>query len=503
MSAWTDWLANPDASRALLVEVNCYSGAAEVTRYLSTHGFTTEPGDTPANQWYDNRLVGSPMFSSRMSEVFTGRSTVSWGELEIDNSDGDLDNWLDDNWDGREIIVKLGDPDWTYSQYGTILTGTVERLEVVNDSTLQLVVRDRQKDLDIPVQSNLLTSGERAGEPVPLCHGRVRNITPVNIDASTLTYQIHDGAVSDITAVYDNGAQLALSTDSCATGGYTKDLSSGKITLCSSPVGTITCDADGANPSATWLTTAGEIMDDLLDRIGPLSSADIDATALAALDTDAPYTLGLYIRERRNLLDVLDDIANSAGAYYGFKRDGVFSAAVFTVPAGSPVITLDNIETLYDLEIDLGDPPIWRQRLSHERNWTLQQGDGLAACVGTASCPNGEHPIDWLSEQYRTVSSEDTSIKTAHLLARDPDAKPTLIDTSANATTEAARLLTLHKVPRVRSTTTAFCGPYQVDMGEEVTLQDDRFGLSAGEDCRVVGITEQWLENIIELELWR
>jgi hypothetical protein len=499
VTVFADWLADPDATRAILAEVKVYTSGAEVTRYLSTHGFTTEPSDTPSNQWYDSRLAGTPEFTASMDELFTGRSTSAWGELEVDNSDGELDSWLDDSWDGREVVIKIGDPDWSYSQYGVILTGTIESLEISDDSTLRLVIRDRQKELDIPVQESLFTTGDSVDQPIPLCYGACSNVPAILIDPANNLYQVHDGIIEGIDAVYDNGAKLELSTVNCNKN-YTEDLANGQFTLCDPAVGTVTVDVKGAKPSGSYLTTIEDIVGDLIERIGPLTTSDIDASSLSALPS---YGIGLYIRERMNLLDILDQIANTIGAWYSFNRDGEFTMSVFTAPSGLAITEIDGVESVGDLEIDIGKPPIWRQRVNYDRNHWVQYGDGLASCVAEETCANGSHGIDWLANQWRTVSSSDSAIKTTHLLARDPDAKETILSTEADAQTESDRLLLLHKVKRVRYNVTAQAIGYQVSLGDVITLKDSRFGLSSGIDCRVVGITEHWLDNKVELELWR
>ncbi|MDP7218785.1 MAG: hypothetical protein QF565_09380, partial [Arenicellales bacterium] len=99
--------------------------------------------------------------------------------------------------------------------------------------------------------------------------------------------------------------------------------------------------------------------------------------------------------------------------------------------------------------------------------------------------------------------SEDASIKTTHLLAQDPDLYPSMIAGSANATTEAARLQTLFGTQRYTYTVSAYVAPYQVEIGDVVTITDDRFDLGAGVDCRVTGLTEFFIDNRIELELWQ
>lgn len=495
MSAFTDWLSDTEAERVLLAEVKVWSGGAETTRYLSTHGFKTDPGDTPANTYYDQRLVGDPFFERRLNEVFGGRTFVGIGGLEIDNLDGSLDGWLTDAFDGRRVTLKLGDPSWSISEFGTILVGTAERLEVVDDSTLRLIIRDRQAELNIAVQENLISTGDSANEPIPLCYGLVRNIEPVLIDSATLEYQVHDGPINDITNVYDNGISVA----------FTKNLANGKFTLNQNPYGRITCSVQGAKPSA-YLTKTGEIIRDLVSRVGPLTDpGDLNTTSFSDLDTAVPYTVGLYIRDRRNLLDALDELVLGIRGYYGFDRNGLFEVGRLEAPSGSAVMEIDGkLEIFGDLRVEMDEIPQLRTRLGYQRNWTVQGSDldrvglGGELAGGVTNARRG-----FLANEYRTASASDSAVKTAHLSALDPERLPTLIDSLTDANTEASRQQTLFGTQRFRYEVEGAVGPYQLKLNDPVTLKDARFGLAAGVLCRVIGIRESLLDNRVEVMLWR
>jgi len=557
MGVWEDWLANKAATRCLLVEAKAYSGAAEVTRYLGTHALVTAPGDTPSNTIYYPRISGDVSFKREMAEVFLGQTVVSWGGIDIDNRDGEYDSWVNDAWDGRDITLKLGDPSWAISAFGTILTGKIERLEVSGDKTLTLYIRDKQLVLDVPIQDTLLTTGERTGEPVPLCMGNVRSLTPVLIDTSFLIYQVHDGEINAISAVYDGGVTLnyqsstlngainstvtsivlasasafsvsgvvriedeyvaytgittntltgctrgyagstaASHATSTAVDGsdYAKDLVNGKFILGGSPVYQITCDIQGAKPS-TYMTKPGELLKYMVSTIGPLATGELDTTALTALDTDAPYTLGLYVRDRSNLLDECDQVSVSVGGYYGFDRAGDFTCGILTTPTGTAVVDFDELEMLGDIEVEIIGPPRWRSRLGYQKCWTVQDRDSLGGSVSDATAA-------FLEQEYRTEVSTATGVKVAHLHAADPEREDTLIDTSVNAATEVARRQTLWGSQRYVYTIEAFATPFQLDLNDVVSVTDDRYSLN-GTKMRVISIEEWPVESRIRVGLWK
>lgn len=495
MSDWDGFLGNPDAEKVLLIRVRCYvPGLADpyVTKYLSSKTFITSPTDSPASTIFENRIIGSPYFRRAIPEVFTGRSLSAFGDILIDNSDGELDEWLTYGWDGRWIEIRLGDADWAWDDYQIILVGRVQRLVVDSDRELRLEIRDNGQALDVPVQSSQYTTGDAADLPKPLCYGQVYNITPVLIDSAAQTYQIHDGPIDSIQGVYDNGIFLALTT------GYTANLTAGTITLVNNPSGLITVDCKGATPASTWLSTPGQIVNDILTRsngIG-LASGDIDSASLTTVDSGRGYALGLYIAERENAIDVLDKIATSIGAWYGFDRNGLFQMGLFDAPSGTSALEIQSSDTAGDLNTRLHDIPLWRVRCTYQKNWTVQDADGLAGAMNTSRRA-------LVTQIGKNQGRNDGGIKTMHTAARDPDRYETLMWSGTDAGNEMQRMLDLFGVQRFMHSVRVFAKPFSVDLGDIVTLYDERFGMSGGVQCIIVGLTEYYSDNTVELELFR
>ena len=79
-----------------------------------------------------------------------------------------------------------------------------------------------------------------------------------------------------------------------------------------------------------------------------------------------------------------------------------------------------------------------------------------------------------------------------------------LVDATA-AATEAARRLGLYKATRsmyavrARLDSSALS---QVELGAVVRLQLNRFGMSTGQDFRVIGFTADYRLSVLELTLW-
>ncbi|MEX2281797.1 MAG: hypothetical protein WEE89_04895 [Gemmatimonadota bacterium] len=206
-----------------LVELVAYDPGLPGTTTLrySTKGHVTGPAETPANTFYDPRVV-QPATIRRLlfSEGTTqGRSKVALGDLILANDDGELDGLIDYGVDGRAITIRRGLPGAAYpAGFPVALVTTMEQLEV-NTSRVIVRLRDRQAELDKPLQAtkydgdNVPPDGLEGGEelkdkPKPVLYGQATNISPVPVNPSRLIYQLADGLLASVENVYDSGVSL-------------------------------------------------------------------------------------------------------------------------------------------------------------------------------------------------------------------------------------------------------------------------------------------------------
>jgi len=448
------------------------------------HGstFVSEPADTPANQFYDDIVLSIPEYRSSMA------SSMPAGVVLISNEAAARDSWFDDAWDGRDITIYLGDPSWPKSDFRISLTGIIDDIDAPRISEIQFHIRDKKKLLDAPTQTTLLTTGPRKGQPSPLCYGTVFNICLIQIDPVAHIYKVHDGPISAVNAVRDDGAALG------APGGYTADLPNGTITLSSSPVGRLTADVDGANPGGSFLVNAAEIIEDLVTR-EVLTSGDLDSASFSDFETTAPQTLGLFIEDQQTLVRTVDSILESVGGWWSFNRDGKIILGQLDEASGVEDLTLDADDILQSgLTMTDRQNVVKTVRVGYARNWAVQT-DNLAHSIS-------ETLKGILGQEYSVVSSTDGSVSTAHPAATEPDMKGTFIVSESDAQDESDRLLALHDTPRHTYSINAMLGPSQVEIGDIIELTHPRFGFDSGVDAVVVSISEQSTLNQITLGLW-
>ena len=460
------WLANDNQRRCVLAEAHYHDGISEKVRYFATTPFVSGPADTPANQPYDDLLKDVPEIRSVID------ADEALGTLRLTNLGGIIDGWLDDAFAGWPLKLYLGSPDWSRDDFRLVLNGICSGIESPSSSVLALNVKDKRYLLDVPLQNNLLASNE----PKPICLGSVFNIEPVLVNAATHTYQVHDGAVSNIV-VRDNGVAISPSMN----------LGNGKFSLGAAPVGRLTCDV------VQTTNTAATMIDWLARRVG-LVSAEIDSANLAAFANTA--TLGLYVRDQRTAAECMTDVVRSCGGFYRFDRSGLLQIVRLEAP-GASVLSLDTDDVAEGgLTVQKIEQPRSRIRLSYKRNWSAQDADSLAGSVS-------ESNRDLYSREYSTVTADNAAIKTQYPLADEPDVIETLFANQPDAQAEANRRMTMRGQKRIVYKIKSFSAPFQIHIGDTTTVTHPRHGFAVGANAVVVGLREKPTRNRVELEVWK
>lgn len=623
-------LASPNASRRYLVIIQGYdpSLGGVQSYYFGDPGagrpYISDPGDSPGNTIFEPRLRAEEsfrftrsMFVPGSQDVRGGRSFPGIGAIVLDNLDGELDGFKSIGFDGRAITVLMGGEDFAYAEHEVIFRGTVDGLPEVSTDRVVFQVRDRQAELDKPVQADLFagTGGIEGGpdltdQPKPIALGIVRNIEPIplGIIGGLPSYRFNDDAVEafdvSLHMAYDAGIGLVRSVGSPPSAGeFTIDAATGVLTIYSPPAGRITLDAWGA----AGVATLADAIEYLVTVYGGVSPADLDTAAFTALAAALPGPIGAWIPAGGNLLDILDALCGPLGVFYGFNRAGEFTVAQLDEASGSPALSLteDEILDLLRLQSEL---PIWRQTIGYARSQVVQDGTDLTAAyqntvtngtfatasdwtlgagfsisggllvatagssssatqdqtlvagmsyaltfdvptwtagnvqpriegvdLGAAITAPGSYRRDFVAQgaaaqtleflknaagagaidnvvlvpsrlefvrqSYRTVTVDDPTVKTVHLLAGE-NRQDTCLDDASDAAAEAARQLDLHGTRRDVYRVRAKVQPFAVDLNDVVSIQDSRFGLSAGQIGRVVEIEENAARNEVVLTVW-
>lgn len=507
--------------RTIAIEITAAINPAGEGRtfYLSDARLVTQPTDTPSNTSFDETLLdpGSIAMTAFGDGRTGGGTRLALGEIRLANLDGQYDGWLDYGFDGRRVVIRRGSGGAYPGDFGSVFSGTVEAL-TVNRAEVVIRLRDKQLIFDRPALtttyagSNELPNGiegtanDIKGQPKPRLFGVVKNIAPPCVNTSKLVYQISDGGVASVEAVYDRGDAIPFDNDYGdvasllaaipPAGSYATCLSRGLVRLGSSPTGLVTVDAtQGSNPSDR---TAAQILRQLAILAG-VSGDSISGADIAALDDANPSVIGIWLSAQDTFAKAMDMVAGSVGAYYGFDQTEVLRVARLEAPAGSAVLALQEEDILDRIErrpARDGDLPAWSMTVRYGRIWTVQ-GQDIAGSV------NPDRRAE-LATEYRAVRVEDASVKSQFLLASE-DAVDTLLINAAEAEAEAVRRLELHKVRRnffdVTVPADLFIESGAVLM-DVVSLTSTRFGLSEGRLFRLLGFRPELARGRVTLTLW-
>ncbi len=490
------------------------------TFYFGDEGYTTLSTDTPPKTSILDRLLnpGSLGIHTYSDGRTGGVTKLEMGQIKIANADGLYDAWRTYSVDGQPAIMRsgtLGDP--YPASFTTIMSATMEDLDM-DWNTIEIRLRDKTFIFDKPVittkyaGNNSLPNGlegnatDIKGKNKPRTIGKVFNVAPPLVNTSKYTYQVNNGTVSDIPAVYDGGLLLTKGLDYAnstllhaaapAVSTYITCFAEGLFRLGSIPAQQITADViQGANVAAR---TVAQILKQLaLDAgllIGNISSADV-----TALDTANSAVVGVYIDDDSNFISIMDKVVNSIGGWYGFDGPGVLRMGRLTAPTGTPVATLydydfgENIERVIARENGL---PVWSVKVNHTLIWVVQTSglNGAATVLQRA----------YLSQAFRTEVVENATIKTQYSLAKTLSVD-TLLTSAADALTEATRLLAMYQTRRdmfqVPLDIHTF-SDYNLKLMDVISIHVNRFGMDNGRLFIILGINIDVDINVVTISVW-
>ena len=474
------WLKNPDAKRVTLVEVDVYSGS-EITRYLSTRGYNTGGADTPANQVYLPVITDRSLAYKESLSLQDGNdASLNVGDIEINNQDGALDSWFDDVWTNRSIKAYIGDPRWARADFRMIFNGITAAISSSSRGTINLKVTDKLQRLNTPlIETKLGGTTPNKDMVLPFCAGEAHNISPLLSNPVTLEYQFHAGATEGAFEVRDNGKPVSV-TYSAATG---------KFTLNQASFGTITASVQGAKLGGTYVNTVAKVVEMMVTEYGKAAdqfdTGDLDTAQLAAFNTAHPDPIGIYCGDRTNVLNACRDVASSVGAQLRMTRLGLLQLLQVDLASLSPTFTIEPKHMLQqDLRIEQVLPVKASVKLGFCPAYTIQ--NNLLTTI-----PD-EHKKLFAQEWLVSVKT-DATVQALYHLNAEPVQQDTYLLRRVEADVEAQRRLDLWKVQRK---VYSFEGVpelvQQLFLGQEVTLQHPRFGLSGGVDGMVVSLEIDW-----------
>lgn len=477
-----------------------FSASLTLKVYVSTSaGDATFPADALPNQPFRD-VLQSFQFTRSIMQADIGQFTTGTGSLVISNADANYD-FLPASYaiDGRAITVKIGDRNVSYDQWFPLARVTAKTWRIKTD-TIEVPLVDYSYKLEVPLQSDTYggTGGadggaDLTGKRKPLTFGYCQNVSAVTVVPSLLIYQVHDGSVQAIDAVYDRGAALTFGSDvanyaalaalSVAANFYSTCKAQGLFKLGVAAAGTVTADVHGENGSGYIETTADIVQWAVLHRT-VLVSGDLSASSFTALNGSQPAPIGYFVGpdDSITVAAFVANIMSGIGGWGGHRLDGTFEVRRFEAPTGTPVDSFTRADMVgADIQReplpDAYDPPRQRWRVPYALNWTVQTD--LAGTVSAARKA-------FVAEPYRLVQTTSATILADHPFSQDRDPVIAYFQNQSDAAAEAARLPALFKTTRAIYRFPAPRRGLRRDLGDVIQVTHPRFDLSQGRLATIV-----------------
>jgi lysophospholipase L1-like esterase/chitodextrinase len=483
------WLNNQTALRCILAEVTANVSGTETTFYLSSKGYVSRSGDTPANTVYFPAIAGGVNVVEEIT--LDGTASMAYGDLELYNVAGERDGWLDYVWSNRSIKVYIGDLSWPRADFQLIFDGVIADIDSKSRDRVNLKIRDKLERLNSPVSDvKLGGTTPNADNVLPLIFGEVFNVTPLLTNPATLEYQVHSGRIAGIIEVRDNGVPITS---------YTPSLETGKFNLTAAPAGVITVSAQGyatTNIGAEYFNTVAELIQIIALNYGKAStrflSADLDLSNLVAFEGANKQPVGVYINARENVINVIQQMAASVGAVAVMSRLGKLQLLKITFPPTGTPTAITNADIVQDsLRIISRVNVTSSVKLGYCKNWTTQTG--LQTGIPEAH-------KDLLSNEFLTITRTNNLVSTLYKLDAEPIQRDTLLLATADASAEADRHMDIFKTPRTVFGFELFSQGLFLNLGDAVTLTHPRFNLSAGKTGTVIKLQPDWMTSRVYVE---
>jgi len=308
------WIEDDRAVRVILIETKCVepvSGAVEAV-YFASSSFVTKLEDV-LSVFYAPLMRGGLDFAQAIDLDLQGNQ--SYGDIELDNSSGDLDWMFDRVWLYKEFKAYVGDATWPRRDFRQIFDGTIEDIDSSVRDTVNVRLRDKLYRLDMPLSDMKVGgTGPNASRLVPITFGECHNITPVLVSQASLIYVYHTRVTERVIEVRDNGIPVAFNFLAGAPASFQ---------LQKQPFGRITCSVQGDRTAGGvfgtgYVSSVAALTQRLMKEWGTeknnrFTAEDIDVSNFNYFDTRNKAPVGLYATERTTVLDACQQIAGSVG----------------------------------------------------------------------------------------------------------------------------------------------------------------------------------------------
>lgn len=449
----------------------------------------------PASTNYPPIIEGGLQVSESIS--LDGSPSMSYSNIEISNENGMRDYWLNYVWVNRAIKIYVGDLAWAKADFQLVFDGIIFDIDSSSRENLVLKIRDKLQRLNNPISTTevkdiypaTLDTADYYHSFVPLTFGECFNIKPLLIDSVTLEYAVHQQYIEQIIEVRDNGIPLSASAYSVGIHGFT---------LLNNPSGEITASVQGDKVVTVYNNTIASLIKRIVKDYGneasKLTDSDIDLVNFASFETAHTQPVGIFIADKVNLIEVIQQLAFSVGAVVTFGRDGKLRLLQIAAPENLPsqydITDADMVESSLKLASRIEVKA--NARIGYCKNWTVQKGL-------VTSIP--DHHKTYYANDNLKVTKYNIPTKNLYKIPYKLETRETLLLTSTDAKNEAQRECDLYSIARATYEFEAFAIGLQLSLGDVITIYSTRYGMTVGKKALVLKLKPDYEKFTVLVEV--
>ncbi len=293
-------------------------------------------------------------------------------ELIMINKGGVYDYLLNNIFDGHSISLYLGDKSFAFDDFRLIKKLVGSNLTCKGEFSLSLQFSSLDGAFNCEAQRNLITSGVSKGNPIPIAYGYVNRASPIYLGINSSTnrkrYKLNEWKIHSIVSINDNGTLLSPTVN------YIGYLDVGEFEMVTEPFGTLTVNFYGTTDSSgACIVRSGDIINHLLKNKSS-SGVTLDAASLAAFNVDNPHPVGIYITQRINMNELLDNILSSCLGFKYFGSSDTMYLGSFRLATSTSPVVLDHSYILNDSGgVNMDSTfimPLANTKITYKKNYT-------------------------------------------------------------------------------------------------------------------------------------
>jgi hypothetical protein len=174
-------------------------------------------------------------------------------------------------------------------------------------------------------------------------------------------------------------------------------------------------------------------------------------------------------------------------------RQGKLRILQIGSPTSDTVVNITDRDIVFhSLAISNKVPIVASTKLGYNKNWTIQEGL-------LTNIPSSHK--DAMAQEWLSTTTIDNEIKATYGLDSDPVQKDTMLLDTVTAQTEALRVNTYYKVPKIVYKFTGTARLFILKLGQTVTLTHSRFNLSGTKTGQVISLVYDWKSGTIDVEV--